>query len=110
MEPEVIQGRGGSREGREGGGADPNGSVEPAGSGSGFGKLGEVQTEESLAPGAPPASTVEQILVAGDDRLDRREASRSAGRALLYGEWEGRTSDHRSGWWRVSEESGVDST
>ena len=110
MNPEVITDRGGSREGRERGGADINGPEEPAGSGSGFGKLGEVQTEESLAPAATPASTVEQILVAGDDRLDRREASRSAARAFLYDEWDGLIQDYRSGWCRVIEQMASEGT
>ena len=110
MNPEVITDRGGSREGRERGGADINGPEEPAGSGSGFGKLGEVQTEESLAPAATPASTVEQILGAGDDRLDRREASRSAARAFLYDEWDGLIQDYRSGWCRVIEQMASEGT
>ena len=110
MNPEVITDRGGSREGRERGGADINGPEEPAGSGSGFGKLGEVQTDKSLVPAAPPASTVEQILVAGDDRLDRREASRSAARAFLYDEWDGLIQDYRSGWCRVIEQMASEGT
>jgi nitric oxide reductase NorD protein len=110
MNPEVITDRGGSREGSERGQADTNGSVEPAGSGSGFGKLGEAQTEESLVPAATPASTVEQTLVAGADRLERREASRSADRAFLYDEWDGLIQDYRSAWCRVIERMAPEGT
>ena len=45
-----------------------------------------------------------------DDRLDRREASRSAARAFLYDEWDGLIQDYRSGWCRVIEQMASEGT
>jgi len=114
MNPEMIRDRGGSREGSERGGMEPDESAGPVHPGSGSGALGGPQTEGSKVSGAMPSSTVEQLLEVSDDpptsafgdplhSPEQRVPLSSAERAFRYDEWDGVIQDYRSGWCRVIE-------